>query len=63
MSKRAIYLLDQADKCRWHADRMTDAETQAELRKLADEYVVRAAEIEGGEIKDETTGECGTCHV
>jgi hypothetical protein len=50
MSTRAMYLLDQADKCRWHADRITDAETQAELRKLAAEYIVRAAEIEGSDI-------------
>ncbi|SHJ67147.1 hypothetical protein SAMN05444159_1194 [Bradyrhizobium lablabi] len=51
MSTRAMYLLDQADKCRWHADRMSDAQTQAELRKLAAEYVERAAEIVGAEIE------------
>jgi hypothetical protein len=28
---------------------MSDLETRAELRKLADEYVVRAAEIESKE--------------
>ena len=51
MSTRAMYLLDQADKCRWHADRMSDTQTQAERRKLAAEYVERAAEVEGAEIE------------
>jgi hypothetical protein len=51
MSTRAMYLLDQADKCRWHADRMSDTQTQAELWKLAAEYVERAAEVEGAEIE------------
>jgi hypothetical protein len=46
MSERSIYLRDQADKCQRHAAAMTDARTQEELRKLAAEYVVRAAEIE-----------------
>jgi hypothetical protein len=46
MSERSIYLRDQADKCRRHATAMTDLHTQAELRKLADEYIVRASEIE-----------------
>jgi hypothetical protein len=49
MSQRAAYLRDQADKLRWYADRMTDAETKEQLRKLAREYIERAAlaEIEG----------------
>jgi hypothetical protein len=51
MSERSIYLRDQADKCRWHASHIGDPQTQVELRKLADEYVVRAAEIEGPEIE------------
>jgi hypothetical protein len=49
MSARSIYLRDQAVKCRRHADSMTDAETQAQLRKLAVEYVEQAAQIEGKE--------------
>jgi hypothetical protein len=49
MSERSIYLRDQAGKCRWHADHMTDTETQAELRKLAAEYIVQAADIENKE--------------
>jgi hypothetical protein len=49
MSKRSIYLRDQADKCRWHADRMTDPETQGELRSLAAQYIVRAVVIESEE--------------
>jgi hypothetical protein len=46
MSERSIYLRDQAAKCRWHADKLTDPVTQAELRRLADEYVERAAALE-----------------
>jgi hypothetical protein len=51
MSERSIHLRDQADKCRWHAKNIGDPETQAELRKLAAEYVERAAKIEGAEIE------------
>jgi hypothetical protein len=46
MSERAAYLRDEAEKCRWHADRMTDAEIKEQLRKLAAEYIERAAMIE-----------------
>jgi hypothetical protein len=46
MSERSSYLRDQAAKCRWHADKLTDAETQEQLRKLAAEYIERAAMIE-----------------
>jgi hypothetical protein len=46
MSERSIYLRDQADQCRAHARAMTDNQTQAELCKLAAEYVERAADIE-----------------
>jgi hypothetical protein len=49
MSERSIYLRDQAIKCRHHADRLTDGETQALLRKLAVEYDAKAVEIEGKE--------------
>jgi hypothetical protein len=52
MSERSIYLRDQADKCRRHANAMSDAQTQEELRKLAGEYVVRAAAIENQERTD-----------
>jgi hypothetical protein len=45
-SSRPSYLRDQAEKCRWHAGKITDAETQAELLKLAAEYIERAAAIE-----------------
>jgi hypothetical protein len=38
MSARAIYLRDQADKCRWDADRLMDSETKERLLKLAAEY-------------------------
>jgi hypothetical protein len=51
MSERSIYLRDQAEKCRWHANNIGDLETQAELRKLAAEYIERAAEIEGAKIE------------
>jgi hypothetical protein len=46
MSERSVYLRDQAAKCGRHADQLTDAETQERLRKLAAEYIERAAEIE-----------------
>jgi hypothetical protein len=46
MSSRSIYLRDQADKCLWHADSINDAETKMELRKLAAQYVERAAAID-----------------
>jgi hypothetical protein len=52
MSERSIYLRDQADKYRWHADHMSDPETQVQLRKLAAEYVAQAAEIETSEPPD-----------
>jgi hypothetical protein len=45
-SSRPAYLRDQADKCRWHASKIADAETQAELLKLAADYIERAAAIE-----------------
>jgi Uri superfamily endonuclease len=46
MSARSIYFRDQADKLRWHADHLTDAETKEQLRKLAREYIERAARAE-----------------
>jgi hypothetical protein len=46
MSERSVYLLDQADKCQWQARRIMDDETQAQLLKMAAEYIKRAAEIE-----------------
>jgi hypothetical protein len=51
MSERSIYLRDQADKCRRHAKNISDAQTQVELLKLADEYVVQAAAIENTEVE------------
>ena len=49
MSERSTYLRDQAAKCRWHADKITDPVTQTELRKLAAEYIEQAVELEGKE--------------
>jgi hypothetical protein len=51
MSERSIYLRDQAAKCQWHANNIADTETQAELRKLASEYVAEAVDIEAREKK------------
>jgi hypothetical protein len=45
MTERSVYLRDQADKCQRHASALTDAFTQAELRRLAVEYIERAAEV------------------
>jgi len=36
MSERSIYLRDQAEKCRWHANAISDSQTQVALRKLAE---------------------------
>jgi hypothetical protein len=49
MSQHAAYLRDQADKLRWHADQMTDVEIKEQLRKLAIEYIERAAMNESDE--------------
>jgi hypothetical protein len=46
MSERSTHLRDQAAKCARHAAHMSDPETQAQLRKLAAEYIERAAELE-----------------
>jgi hypothetical protein len=46
MSERSVYLRDQAAKCRWRADQLTDAEPQEQLPKPAAEYIERAAKIE-----------------
>ena len=53
MSERSTYLRDQAEKCRRHASAMTDTYTQVELRKLADEYIARAAHIESKDSREE----------
>ena len=50
MSERAVYYRDEADKCRWHANQIRDAETRAELLKLATEYIERAAMAEISEL-------------
>jgi len=49
MSPRSNYLRDQADKCRQHANKIGDAETQEQLRKMAEKYIERAAVIESKE--------------
>jgi hypothetical protein len=49
MSERSIYLRDQADKCRWHAKNIADAETQEQLRILAAQYIMQAVAIESEE--------------
>jgi hypothetical protein len=51
MSEHSIYLRDQAVKCRWHADNMTDVQTKGELRKLALEYDIKAGEIESNKVR------------
>jgi hypothetical protein len=50
MSPRSIYFRDQADACRTLAILLTDAETQEQLREMAVELIVSAAEIEGKEM-------------
>ncbi|MDQ1387644.1 MAG: hypothetical protein QOF56_1098 [Acidobacteriaceae bacterium] len=46
MSPRSVYLRGQADACRELANTIRDADTQVELRKMADKFIVRALEIE-----------------
>jgi hypothetical protein len=49
MSKRSIFLRSEADKCLLLVKNIGDSQTQGELRKLAGEYVQRAADIESKE--------------
>jgi hypothetical protein len=51
MSPRSAHLRNQADKCLGHATALTDPHTQAELRRLAVEYIEHAAEIEAAGIE------------
>ena len=44
------YLLEQADRCRRLARQSTDTALQVTLRKLADDYQMRADELEHDEI-------------
>jgi hypothetical protein len=49
MSERSIYLRDQAQKCMRRGAALTDEYTQQQLRNLASQYIVEAAEIESKE--------------
>ena len=49
MSPRSVDLRSQADACRELANTIRDADTQVELRKLADKFIMRAMEIESKE--------------
>jgi hypothetical protein len=49
MSRRSIYLRDEAAKCEWHAQNIGDDETQVTLRELAARYVTEANDIESKE--------------
>jgi hypothetical protein len=51
MSERSIYLRDQARKCMAHAAALSDDYTQHQLRALACQYTVQAAEIESKEAQ------------
>ena len=51
MSERSVYLRDQADKCRRHANNLSDIPMQDELRKLAADFIERATSIESVEIR------------
>lgn len=50
MSQRSDHLRDQAAKCEAHARSRTAPDTQAELRKLAAQYVEQADHTEGNEV-------------
>jgi hypothetical protein len=56
MSPRSVYLRGQADACRELANTIRDADTQVELRRLADKFIVRAVEIENKAGTDSATG-------
>lgn len=49
MSERSLYLREQAAKCQAHAFAMNNVATRDELRKLAAEYLVRAAALDSKE--------------
>jgi hypothetical protein len=51
MSQRSIYLRDQAAKCEAHAIGITAPETQAELRRIAAQYLARAIKLESREAR------------
>jgi hypothetical protein len=55
MSRRSVYLRGQADACRELANTIGDADTQVELRQLADKFITRAVEIEGKVRADSVT--------
>src|SRR6266404_3174183 len=61
MSERSIYLRDQADKCRQHANIVGDARTREELRKLAAVYIALAEQIESkGRLEPPNACACHT---
>jgi hypothetical protein len=47
------YFREQADRCRRLARDSTDAVLKVSLRRLADEYQMRADEIENDEIEND----------
>ncbi|MES2196396.1 MAG: hypothetical protein V4517_18400 [Pseudomonadota bacterium] len=49
------YLREQADKCRRLARESLDHDLQISLRRLADEYLLRADELQNDEIFRETS--------
>jgi hypothetical protein len=56
MSPRSVHLRGQAEACRELANTIRDADTQVELRRLADKFIVRAVEIENKAGTDSATG-------
>jgi hypothetical protein len=57
MSERSTYLRGQARKCMYHAAALSDSYAQSELRRLACQYTVEAAEIESKEKDTELAAE------
>lgn len=49
MSRRSVYLRDQAAKCEAHAKSQTAPAVIAELRRIAAQYLERAEHLEGRE--------------
>ena len=49
MSRRSVYLRDQAGRCELHAQAQTASHTQAELRRIAPRDLERAPYLEARE--------------
>jgi hypothetical protein len=63
MSARSIYFRGQADACRQHANQVMDAETQEQLRELADKFIARALESKAKVRPGQTYPDPASCRL